>query len=309
MPFASFFRLKKQFADNPSPEPEELSGYYAVRLLTGFLPPLRFFGHRKFFPVDVAAPEPGSGGFNEFLGSIRIGCFMIESADSIMGDGQRVLRINYNRPGNPFWLRPLNDELKKVGDGCYLGRGILRLFGVAFNSFYFSVEREDRDRAKKGWFKKSRISSDSPHGATRPSGERKPIIYNGGEAVFNKAADTIIPRGGVFESGAADYDLVFRVNEYLATVAPPVRRLMPAMLWYVESVSLLFNGRRFTRLSPKRAGRFLKGMERSRLLYHRHIVLLLKFFIMTAFYEQKIPAESIGYVHGCHLHPREGQSL
>ena len=142
MRFKSFSQLKQKFAENPSPDIGELHGYYAVKLVTGFLPPMRFFGHRKFFPVDVADPGPDSGGFNEFLSRIRIGCFMIEPATSILGDGQQVLRINYNRPGNPFWLRPLNDELKKVGRDRYLGRGVFRLFGLAFNSFYFSVERE-----------------------------------------------------------------------------------------------------------------------------------------------------------------------
>jgi hypothetical protein len=37
--------------------------------------------------------------------------------------------------------------------------------------------------------------------------------------------------------------------------------------------------------------------------------LFLKLLIMTAFYEQKTPAEAIGYVHGCHLCPREEESL
>ena len=92
MAFNPFSTLKKQFADSPPPDPEELRGYYAVRLVTGFLPPIRFFGHRKFFPVDVASPEPDSGGFNEFAGRIRIGSFAVEAADSILGDGQQVLR-------------------------------------------------------------------------------------------------------------------------------------------------------------------------------------------------------------------------
>ena len=64
-------KLKKQFAAGSPPDPEELRGYYAVRLVTGFLPALRFFGHRKFFPVDAANPEPGSGGFNEFANLVK----------------------------------------------------------------------------------------------------------------------------------------------------------------------------------------------------------------------------------------------
>lgn len=297
MVFRPFLKLKEQFAQSPAPNPKEFSGYYAVRLVTGFLPPLRFFGHRKFFPVDVADPKPDSGGFNEFLGRIRIGSFAIESAESILGDGQQVLCINYNRPKNPFWLRPLNDELKKVGDQSYLGRGVFRVFGLRFTSFYFSVEREGLGRNGKRYTE----TVERPDGAVPSLQKTGSVLHGKVEAVFKKAAATIIPRGGAFDAGAADYELVPRVNAYLDTLAPVIRRLTPLMLWYVELVSLFFNGRRFSRLSPKRAERFLARMETGRLLYHRHIILFLKLLIMTAFYEQKTPAESIGYVHGCHL--------
>lgn len=135
--------LKTDFAAALTPDPGELRGYYAVKLVTGVLPDIRFFRHRKFFPDNVEEPH-GPGGFNEFLGRIRIGSFKIAVSDSILGDGQKVLRITYNRTGNPFWLKPLNDELKQVRDGYYLGRGVFALCGVVFNSFYFSVEREDR---------------------------------------------------------------------------------------------------------------------------------------------------------------------
>jgi hypothetical protein len=303
MRFKSFSQLKQKFAENPSPDIGELHGYYAVKLVTGFLPPMRFFGHRKFFPVDVADPGPDSGGFNEFLSRIRIGCFMIEPATSILGDGQQVLRINYNRPGNPFWLRPLNDELKKVGRDRYLGRGVFRLFGLAFNSFYFSVERESLSAGGRNLRPDENMSKAQlvEPGSTDPTG--KDVIQGKGKIIFNGIADAIIPRDGVFKTGAADYDLVPRVNAYLATVAPVIRRLTPLMLRYVELASLCFNGRRFSRLSPSRAQRFLERMEGGRLLYHRHIILFLKLLVMTAFYERQIPAESIGYVHGCHLDP------
>jgi len=138
MRWRGYHSLKEAFAAGSTPTATELKGYYAVRLVTGILPDIRFFAHRKFFPDDVATK---AGGYNEFLGRIRIGDFITEEAQSILGDGQQVLRINYNRPGNPFWLRPLNDELKRLQPGFYLGRGVLRLGFLALNTFYFSVER------------------------------------------------------------------------------------------------------------------------------------------------------------------------
>lgn len=140
MLWRGYKRLKDAFAAGTTPDPAELRGYYKVRLVTGLLPDFRSFLHCKFFPMGV---ETAGGGFNEFLGFIRIGNFIIESAVSILGDGQKVLHINYDRKGNPFWLRPLNDELKKLSDGFYIGRGVFLIKGRAFNSFYFSVEKLD----------------------------------------------------------------------------------------------------------------------------------------------------------------------
>ncbi len=138
MSWLGYHSLKEAFAAGSTPAATELNGYYAVRLVTGFLPDIRFFSHRKFFPDEVATK---GGGYNEFLGLVRIGNFITEQSQSILGDGQKVLRINYNRPGNPFWLKPLNDELKMLQPGIYLGRGVYRLGSLALNTFYFSVER------------------------------------------------------------------------------------------------------------------------------------------------------------------------
>jgi hypothetical protein len=135
------------------------------------------------------------------------------------------------------------------------------------------------------------------------------VIEGRDQAVFNRLADTIIPQGGVFGPGAADFELVPRVNEYLVSLPAALRRLTPLMLRYVEWASLIWNGRRFSRLSPPRAGRFLERMERGRLLYHRHIVLFLKLLVMTAFYEREKPAAAIGYIHGCHLQDRKEEAL
>lgn len=70
---------------------------------------------------------------------VRIGSFKTSVGDSILGDGQKVLRIVYNRKGNCIPLRALNDELKKTGPYRCLGRGIIRIGNIVFNSFYFSV--------------------------------------------------------------------------------------------------------------------------------------------------------------------------
>jgi hypothetical protein len=132
--------LNKQFRDAAVPDTSELRGHYEVRLVTGVLPPIRFFGHRKYFPGDADVENGVPGGYNEFFGTIRVGSFKIDRGLSTLGDGQEVLRIVYNRKGNNFLLRTLTDEVKRLGPGEYLGRGVIRVGPLVFNSFYFSLK-------------------------------------------------------------------------------------------------------------------------------------------------------------------------
>ncbi|MFO8049173.1 MAG: hypothetical protein R6U29_09095, partial [Desulfosudaceae bacterium] len=272
--------LKETFRRGETPDPAELRGYYQVRLATGWLPPVRFFGHQKFFPVEVESPEPDSGGFNEFLGRFRVGRFKIAPAASALGDGQVVLQIIYNRPGNSFWLRPLTDELKKVGPDLFLGRGVIQLFGIRFNSFYFTVEKSgaefvsgpttepgaDRGRtggkATTGGAARFRPDDDSP--------SAKPVISGRRAKVLRAMMASLIPRGGAFAAGAEDFDLIPRINQLIDKLDPAARLGLPAALLWIEFNSLIRTGHPLTALSRERATRLLRGLEHSRLVLNRY---------------------------------------
>jgi len=45
--------------------------------------------------------------------------------DSVV-DGQRCLAIDYDLPENPSFVRATYDEVRRVGNGMYLGRGMVR---------------------------------------------------------------------------------------------------------------------------------------------------------------------------------------
>ncbi len=304
MAFRPAGKLKNVFSRGSTPDPGEMRGYFEVRLVMPLLPPIRFFGHLKFFPADVENPQPGSGGFNEFLSRIRIGCFRIASGESVLGDGQRVLQIIYNRPGNPFWVRPLTDELKKISEGIFLGRGILRLFGFSFNSFYFTVEKASKqsasDESPAGHEKKKKPEA-KPGG--RGGKNQKAVIRGKQKEMLTAVMAVIVPQGGPFPPGAADFDLLPRLNELLAKLDPMVRRLLPLVLFWVNLRCLFFTGCPLIKLSEERAIRFFSGMENSRLVHNHYIMLLLKLLTMLVFYEQPEAARAIGYEHGCHLHP------
>jgi len=53
-----------------------------------------------------------------------------------------VLKIDYNLPTNPFWLRWVLDELVEVAPGKYLGKAMVKIIpGLPFTVVFFRLER------------------------------------------------------------------------------------------------------------------------------------------------------------------------
>ncbi len=54
----------------------------------------------------------------------------------------QVLKIQYDVPGNPWWLRLVLDEMVQVGLGKYLGKVNVRIVpGLPFTIGYFRLEK------------------------------------------------------------------------------------------------------------------------------------------------------------------------
>jgi hypothetical protein len=54
---------------------------------------------------------------------------------------KEVLKLNYNLPQNPFFLRPVMDEIVEVEPGKYLGKVHYRLWSnFAVTLGYFELE-------------------------------------------------------------------------------------------------------------------------------------------------------------------------
>lgn len=120
--------------------------------------------------------------------------------------------------------------------------------------------------------------------------------------IMKAVMNAIIPRGGVFLTGAADCNLLPRADELLMSYDPSIRSLFPLMLNYIQFSSLLRTGRVFTSLGEDRGGRVLKAMEESPFLYRRLMILLMKLLTMLTFYEIDDNARLTGYEHDwCHL--------
>ncbi len=131
-------KARQEFQSARTPLLEDFKGRYIVRLIIPLFPPIRILGHFKFFPDRVM--EEG-GGYNCFLGFIKIGNFRVDKGASETGDGEEVVKIIYDAKANPFYIRPLVDELKQTGKDRYIGRGIYRFRNRKRNIFYFTVTR------------------------------------------------------------------------------------------------------------------------------------------------------------------------
>jgi hypothetical protein len=119
--------------------------------------------------------------------------------------------------------------------------------------------------------------------------------------IFRAVMNAIIPRGGAFGPGAADFDLLPRADEILRCYDPAVRKLFPLILLYVEYSAIFRKGRTFTGLGERRGMEFLGSMERSSFFHRRMTILALKLLTMIVFYESDENARLTGYEHGCHL--------
>ena len=118
--------------------------------------------------------------------------------------------------------------------------------------------------------------------------------------IFQAVMNAIIPRGGAFKAGAADYDLLPRAEEILQSYDPAIRNLIPLILSYIQYTALFHKGRFFTNLKQEKAVAFLSSMEDSPFYHRRMIVVISKLLTMLCFYEIDDVALQIGYEHECH---------
>jgi len=127
----------KKFRDGWVPETLELEGKYRVYMVAPLLPRMRFFLQKKVFERLAGR----IGGCNEFLHFLRVAKFRVEKGRSLSDPGLEVIRIVYDDPSNPFFVRPLVDEVRQIGPDTYLGQGMFTALGRSFWAFWFLVQK------------------------------------------------------------------------------------------------------------------------------------------------------------------------
>ncbi len=68
--------------------------------------------------------------------------FAFYVAEGLRDRTQYVIRLDYNQPENPWWLRFVVDEMVQTAPDAYLGKVHLRLLpGVVFTLGYFTLTK------------------------------------------------------------------------------------------------------------------------------------------------------------------------
>lgn len=112
--------------------------------------------------------------------------------------------------------------------------------------------------------------------------------------VFRAVVETVAPRASSFDDGAwARAEAL--VENALAQRSPDVRRQVGIFLRLLDALPLLRHGKRFRRLDDARRVRFLKGLERSRILLLRRGLWGIRTLSYMGVYGQDCVRERIGY--------------
>jgi hypothetical protein len=127
----------RKFREGWVQEPLDMDGKYRVYLVAPLLPRMRVLLQRKVFENLQGRIT----GVNEFLHFVHIAKFRVEKGKSLSDTDLDVIRIVYDDPSNPFFIRPLVDEIRQIGPEEFLGQGMFTVFGRAVWAFWFLVKK------------------------------------------------------------------------------------------------------------------------------------------------------------------------
>lgn len=145
--------LATLYAEAEVPALAELDGDLRGRMLalrgTGFFwfTLLRAFAAWRHFPwrgksFKVRSDCERGDGINRVFGDVRPRrWFRFETRiGPSRADAGAALTLDYDNADNPFFIRPIKDELRRVRPGLFLGQAYLMLLGKPRLVLYFALE-------------------------------------------------------------------------------------------------------------------------------------------------------------------------
>lgn len=143
-------QLRELYVAARTPQLEDLTGDLRGRMLAiDLLPPAldrlpRAWARTRAFPWRgksfTALGEDRGEGINRVVSDrFRIFRFETSIAPSRAGDFD-ALQLDYDLPDNPFFIRAIEDELRELRPGLYLGQAWLRTGDTRRLVLYFGLE-------------------------------------------------------------------------------------------------------------------------------------------------------------------------
>lgn len=116
-------------------------GQIPSELPNGFLRGNRFSGRGAAWEGKIFDRNARSG-INKFKDGERYK-FTVYPAKGLRDTDKQVLRIDYNQPGNPWWLKFIVDEITEVEKGKYVGKVHLKVLPwPIFTATYFELSEQ-----------------------------------------------------------------------------------------------------------------------------------------------------------------------
>ncbi|MBF0224590.1 MAG: hypothetical protein HQK76_03960 [Desulfobacterales bacterium] len=145
------YELDELFLNGETPTIEEIKGLTNGRVLAGILPlankyiryiinlPFILPWKGKFF--DPITKDMGKGKNRIEYGLLKIKLFNFETniIDPLVGDN-KVFSLNYDLSGNPWFIRQIRDDMKKISKKLYLGTANFKWRGEHKFVLYFALE-------------------------------------------------------------------------------------------------------------------------------------------------------------------------
>jgi hypothetical protein len=144
--------LERLYVAARVPKLDDLNGDLRGRMLAipqlppSLAGPVRAFAGHARFPwlgksFQSLGAERGEGINRIFRESIRRYRF-----DTFVGPSRAgafdALQLDYDNPGNPFFIRPIKDEVRELRPGLWLGQAWLQLRGEPHLVLYFGLTKD-----------------------------------------------------------------------------------------------------------------------------------------------------------------------
>ena len=146
--------LDEMFLAAETPTMEEMARTLNGKVLAGAMLPssrvLRWFLSLSWVPWKGKIFETLDGGQGKGINRFRVGPFRTtrfhcetEISPPLVGE-DNIYRLNYDLRGNPWFIRLIRDDIKKLRDGLFLGTANRRTKGGHKSVIYFALESVDR---------------------------------------------------------------------------------------------------------------------------------------------------------------------